>query len=132
MPASEARIRVMIVDDHPVLREGIAALLESQADLQLVAEATNGEEALQRFRELRPDVTLMDLQMPGMGGIDAIAAIRREFPAARIAVLTTYSGDVQALRAFQSSHRSPAKPFKPVPDGFEIDFGRKVLPRGEG
>lgn len=92
----------MIVDDHPVLREGIAALLEGQADLQLVAEATNGEEALQRFREQRPDVTLMDLQMPGMGGIDAIVAIRREFPAARIAVLTTYTGDVQALRAFKA------------------------------
>jgi DNA-binding NarL/FixJ family response regulator len=95
-------IRVMVVDDHPMLREGIAAVLGAQADMQLVAEATNGREALESFRTHRPDVTLMDLQMPELGGIDAIIAIRREFPAARIAVLTTYSGDVQALRAFKA------------------------------
>jgi DNA-binding NarL/FixJ family response regulator len=102
MSAAELPIRVMIVDDHPFLRDGIAAVLDGKPDMLLVAEATNGREALERFRECRPDVTLMDLQMPEMGGIDAIVAIRAEFPAARIAVLTTYRGDVQALRAFKA------------------------------
>jgi len=102
MVAVAAPIRVMVVDDHPMLREGIAAVLEGQPDMTLVAEATNGHEALERFRAHRPDVTLMDLQMPELGGIDAIIAIRREFPTARIAVLTTYKGDVQALRAFKA------------------------------
>ena len=95
-------IRVMVVDDHPLLREGIAAVLEQQPDMQLVAEATDGAQAIERFRETRPDVTLMDLQMPNMHGIDTIAAIRSEFPTARIVVLTTYHGDVQALRAFKA------------------------------
>jgi DNA-binding NarL/FixJ family response regulator len=95
-------ISIMIADDHPLLREGIAAVLQSQQDMQLVAEAANGREAIERFRAVRPDVTLMDLQMPEMGGVEAIAAIRREFPAARIAVLTTYRGDVQALRAIKA------------------------------
>ena len=96
------RIRVLTVDDHPLLREGIAAVLERQPDMQLAGEATNGREAVQRFRELRPDVTLMDLQMPEMGGVDAIAAIRAEFSSACIVVLTTYRGDVQALRALRA------------------------------
>ena len=95
-------IRVMVVDDHPLLREGIAAVLEQQPDMLLVAEATDGAQAIERFRETRPDVTLMDLQMPNMHGIDTIAAIRSEFPAARIVVLTTYHGDVQAVRAFKA------------------------------
>jgi len=95
-------IRVMIVDDHPLLREGIAAVLERQGDMCLVAEATDGHEAIEVFRDTRPDVTLMDLQMPHMNGIEAIAAIRGEFPGARIVVLTTYHGDVQALRAFKA------------------------------
>ena len=95
-------IRIMTVDDHPLLREGIAAVLEGQTGLQLVAEASTGEEAIERYRTLRPDLTLMDLQMPGMGGIAAIEAIRAEFPDARILVLTTYRGDVQALRAFRA------------------------------
>jgi two-component system, NarL family, response regulator len=102
MSDQEPRIRVLTVDDHPLLREGIAAVLGRQPDMQLVGEATNGREAVQRFREQRPDVTLMDLQMPEMGGIDAIAAIRAEFSGARIVVLTTYRGDVQALSAFRA------------------------------
>ncbi|HEY6893540.1 MAG TPA: response regulator transcription factor [Rhodanobacteraceae bacterium] len=95
-------IRVLVVDDHPLLREGVAAVVERQADMLLVAEAADGREAIERFREHRPDVTLMDLQMPGMGGVEAIAAIRGEFPKARIVVLTTHRGDVQALRAFKA------------------------------
>lgn len=95
-------IRILTVDDHPLLREGIAAVIEGQPDMRLVGEATNGLEALEAFRACRPDVTLMDLQMPGMGGVEAIAAIHREFPTARIVVLTTYQGDVQAVRAFKA------------------------------
>jgi DNA-binding NarL/FixJ family response regulator len=95
-------IRILAVDDHPVLREGIAAVLASENDMLLVAEANNGRDAIEQFRTHRPDVTLMDLQMPLMSGTDAIVAIRREFPDARIIVLTTYSGDAQAARAFKA------------------------------
>ena len=99
-------IRVLSVDDHPLLREGIAALVANQADMQVVAEASNGREALEMFRKHRPDVTLMDLQMPEMSGIDAMSSIRGEFPDARIIVLTTYTGDVQISRALKAGARA--------------------------
>ena len=105
MSDESQRIRILCVDDHPIVRQGIAGLLDLQPDLALVAEAANGREAIQAFRAHRPDVTLMDLQMPEMGGLDAISAIRGEFPDARIIVLTTYSGDAQALRALQAGAR---------------------------
>lgn len=92
-------IRILAVDDHPVVRRGIAALISTQSDMSLVAEASNGREAIQQFRAHRPDITLMDLQMPEISGVDALSAIRGEFPEAKIIVLTTYAGDVQILRA---------------------------------
>ncbi len=99
-------IRVLSVDDHALLREGIAALVGNQGDMELVAEACNGREAVELFRTHRPDVTLMDLQMPEMGGIDALSAIRGEFPEARIIVLTTYTGDIQVMRAMKAGARA--------------------------
>ena len=100
------QIRILTVDDHPLLRQGIAALIADETDMLLVAEATNGREAIQQFRTHHPDVTLMDLQMPEMNGLDAMIAIRGEFPEARIIVLTTYTGDVQAKRALQAGARA--------------------------
>lgn len=99
---SDRNIRILVVDDHPVLRAGVAAILENQVDMEMVGEARNGAEAVERFHALRPDVTLMDLQMPGMNGVDAIVAIRSDYPGARIIVLTTYAGDVQAVRALKA------------------------------
>jgi DNA-binding NarL/FixJ family response regulator len=98
-------IGILAVDDHALLREGIAALVNAESDMQLVAEAATGQEAIEKFRLHRPDVTLMDLQMPKLNGIEAIIAIRSEFPAARIIVLTTYVGDVQVLRALKAGAR---------------------------
>ena len=95
-------IRVLVVDDHPVLRDGVAAILENQTDMAMVGEARDGAEAVARYAALLPDVTLMDLQMPGMNGVDAIAAIRAAHPGARIIVLTTYAGDAQAVRALKA------------------------------
>src|SRR6202521_6078286 len=101
----ELMIRVLSVDDHPLLREGIAALVNAESDMKLIAEATNGRDAMEKFRLHRPDVTLMDLQMPALSGIDAIIGIRSEFPNARVIVLTTYAGDVQVLRALKAGAR---------------------------
>lgn len=98
-------MRILTVDDHALLREGIAALVNAEPDMKLVAEATTGEEAIEKFRQHRPDVTLMDLQMPGLDGSEAISRIQNEFPDARIVVLTTYTGDAQVLRALRAGAR---------------------------
>ena len=100
--AGGAPIRIMIADDHPVVREGFAAMIETEPDMSVVGQARSGEEALELFRRVRPDVTLMDLRMPGMGGVEAIRAIRREFPDSRLIVLTTYDGDEDIYRALEA------------------------------
>jgi DNA-binding NarL/FixJ family response regulator len=106
MSASANSIRILAVDDHPLVRQGISGLVAGQPDMEMVGEASNGREAIQQFRTHRPDVTLMDMQMPEMNGVDAIIAICSEFPEARIIVLTTYVGDVQVLRAIKAGARA--------------------------
>src|SRR4026208_150339 len=101
----QAQIRVLSVDDHPLINEGIAALINNQPDMQMVAQATCGSDAIGKFREHRPDVTLMDLRLPDMSGIDTMIAIRKEFPEARIVMLTTFQGDVEIQRALQAGAR---------------------------
>jgi DNA-binding NarL/FixJ family response regulator len=124
-------IRVLTVDDHPLLREGIASLLADEPDMVLVGEARDGQEAIQQFRCCHPDVTLMDLRMPGMSGLDALMAIRQEFPEARIIVLTTYSGDVEvltALRAGASGYLLKNALRQELPDAIRaVRAGRKAL-----
>jgi DNA-binding NarL/FixJ family response regulator len=105
MSIEPVRIRVLCADDHPIVRQGITGLIGVQSDMEVVAEAANGREAIAQFRVHRPDITLMDIQMPELNGLDAIGAIRGEFPEARIIVLTTYTGDVQALRAIKAGAR---------------------------
>lgn len=102
MSTDTNRIRILVVDDHPIVREGIAGLIAVQSDMTMVSEASNGREAIQQFREHHPDITLMDLQMPELNGLDALIAIRNEFPEARVIVLTTYVGDAQIQRAVKA------------------------------
>jgi DNA-binding NarL/FixJ family response regulator len=106
MNAPPKPIRILLVDDHPVLRQGILALAADERDMEFVAEASNGREAIEQFRKHRPNVVLMDLQMPDMNGTDAMIAIRNEFPDARFIILTTYSGDVQVSRALKAGARA--------------------------
>jgi len=105
MSIEENKIRIMAVDDHSVFLQGIVTIVSDQPDMMIVAEASNGREAIQQFRAQRPDITLMDLQMPELGGLDAMIAILTDFPEARFIVLTTYAGDVQVLRAMQAGAR---------------------------
>ena len=106
MATNSGIIRILTVDDHALLRKGLAALLNAEPDMELVAEAANGKEAVAEFKKHRPDVTLMDLQMPEMGGIEAMIAIRNDYPDARIIVLTTYPGDAQVTRALKAGARA--------------------------
>jgi DNA-binding NarL/FixJ family response regulator len=106
MTVEPSLIRILTVDDHPLLRRGIAALVNVEDDMKLVAEASTGEEAIEKFRLHRPDVTLMDIQLPGLNGIESINQIHKEFPSAKIIVLTTYSGDAQVVRAIKAGARA--------------------------
>lgn len=132
MGTEAAVIRVLTVDDHALLRRGIAALIRAEPDMELVAEATNGKEAIAEFRKHRPDVTLMDLQMPEMGGIECIIAIRSDFPDARIIVLTTYPGDVQIVRALKAGARGyllKGQVDQELPDAIRaVHAGKKRIP----
>jgi DNA-binding NarL/FixJ family response regulator len=129
---STSRIRVLSVDDHPLLREGIAAVINNQPDMSLVALATTGTEAVQRFREHRPDVTLMDLRLPDVSGIDAMMAIRAEFPDARVMMLTSFDGDVEIDRAQRAGARGyvlKSLPPRELAEAIrDVHAGRKRIP----
>ncbi len=118
------QIRVLCVDDHPLMREGIAAVVRNEPDMLLVAEASTGQEAIQGFREHRPDITLMDLRLPDIGGIDAMVAIRTEFPDARVVMLTTFEGDAEIQRSLEAG--AQAYLLKSMPRKQLVDAIRKV------
>ena len=131
--SDQARIRVFCVDDHPLMREGIAVIINHQPDMQLLAEASTGFEAIQKYREHQPDVTLMDLRLPDMSGIDSLIAIRAEFPEARIIMLTTYEGDVEIQRALGAGARGYLLKSMPPGDLVEairgVHAGKKRIPK---
>src|SRR3954447_4157116 len=130
---SQSQIRVFSVDDHPLLREGIAAMINSQPDMVMVGQASTGREAIKLYREYRPDVTLMDLRMPDISGIDALSAIRGEFPEARIVMLTTFEGDVEIQRSLAAGARGYVLKSMPPKDLVEVirqvHAGRKRIPQ---
>lgn len=130
--SEQAHIRIICVDDHPLLREGIAAIINNQSDMQLVAEAATGREAIQIFREYKPDITLMDLRLPDMSGIDSLIAIRREFPDARVVMLTTFEGDVEIQRSLEAGARGYLLKSMPPNELVEairqVNDGKKRIP----
>jgi DNA-binding NarL/FixJ family response regulator len=130
--SNQVPIRVLCVDDHPLLREGISAIINSQPDMSLVGEAANGNEAIQKFREHQPDVTLMDLRLPDMSGIDALIAIRADFPEARVVMLTTFEGDVEIQRSLEAGARGyllKSMPPKELVEGIrQVHAGKKRVP----
>jgi len=130
--SNQVPIRVLCVDDHPLLREGISAIINSQSDMSLVAEAANGNEAIQKFREHQPDVTLMDLRLPDMSGIDVLIAIRADFPDARVVMLTTFEGDVEIQRSLEAGARGyflKSMPPKELVEGIrQVHAGKRRVP----
>ena len=131
--SDQARIRVLCVDDHPLLREGIAAIISNQPDMLLLAQASTGCEAIQKYREHQPDVTLMDLRLPDMSGIDSLIAIRAELPDARIIIVTTYEGDVEIQRALGAGARGymlKSMPPRDLVEGIRgVHAGKKRIPQ---